>query len=93
MQHLVYSVNYSVAPIHSELLAITLYYSVINHSFVTTKNIPIQDVITEFDILGCLNFPGNTRPKTTTITLLLLLVLLLLLGLRTMYLRNTKQVS
>ena len=39
-----------------------------NHSFTTPKNIPIFDVITEFDVLECLNFPGNT--KITTITLL-----------------------
>jgi hypothetical protein len=68
MRHLVYSVRYSVAPINSELVTLTLYFPVINHSFITTKNIPILDVITEFDVLGCLNFPGNT--KTTTITLL-----------------------
>ena len=70
MRHLVYSVYYSVAPVHSELLTITFYYSVINHSYITTKNIPIHDDITEFDVLGSLNFPGNTHIKTTAITLL-----------------------
>jgi hypothetical protein len=44
MRHLVYSVGYSVVPINSSLLTITLYFSVI-----TTLVYNVTDVIAEVD--------------------------------------------
>jgi len=42
---------YSVAPINSSLLTITLYSRLEQHSLVTTQDLPMLDVITEFDCM------------------------------------------
>jgi hypothetical protein len=49
-RHLVYNVRYSVVPINSSLLTITLYSSVITTLvYNNTKYCLFHDVITEFD--------------------------------------------
>jgi hypothetical protein len=59
MRHLVYNVRYSVVPIDSSLLTITLYSSVITTLvYNDAKFSPLHDVINEFD--------STTRPIPLT---------------------------
>ena len=49
MRHPVYSVRYSMVPITSSLLTITLYCSAVTTHVYSDKKISFRDVITEFD--------------------------------------------
>jgi hypothetical protein len=58
IRHLAYNVRYSVVPINSSLLTITLHYSVITTLVYndTKYSVPFHDVITEFDSIYLIEF-------------------------------------